>query len=164
MIAHRQLLGAAWALAAVSMVASIGAWSTAVPRVAPPAAADLTSAGRPARPDTNGLAAAAAATRRRDPFRLERRPTSVRYDPWAPLVPAGPAAPAPSRPALALVGLLGGPPWHALVEGIPGREGGVLMQLGEEVNGIRFRALRGDTVLVSGLDTTWTLTPRRAWR
>lgn len=164
MITHRQLLSAAWALAAVGALTTIGAWATAVPTLPPVAAADVPSASQPTPRDTSGLAAAAAATRRRDPFRLERRPANVRYDPWAPVLPAGPTPPAPRRPALALVGLLGGPPWQALVEGIPGREGGVLLRLGDSVNGFEFRTLRGDTVVVAGLDTTWTLTPRRAWR
>jgi len=109
------------------------------------------------------LAASAAGLRLHDPFRIERKPANVRYNPWEPVVVSAPAA-APVRPALSLAGLLGGPPWNALLEGVPGNESGVLLQLGDSANGIRFVALRGDTVVLAGFDTTWSLTARRAWR
>ena len=151
-------------VAAAAALGSIVAWTTAVPAPAvderPPAIGSLP----PATLDTAALAAFAARLKLRDPFRLERQPADVRYNPWEPVAVAAAPAPAPVRPPLALAGLVGGPPWNALVEGIPGREGGVLLQLGDSANGVRFTALRGDTVVLSGFDTTWTLTARRAWR
>ncbi len=114
------------------------------------------------RPDTAGLGQAAARIRDRDAFRVARRPADVRFSPWG--VASRPELPPRIRPALALTGIIGGPPWSALVEGIPGRESGVLLIVGEESNGIRLTAVRGDTALLAGFDTTWALTPRRPWR
>ncbi len=78
-------------------------------------------------------------------------------------MPVATPPPAPAKPPLALAGLLGGPPWNALIDGIPGRETGVLLQLGDSANGVRFVAVRGDTVVLAGFDTTWSLTARRPW-
>ena len=151
-------------LATAAVVMTIVAWTTAIPA---PTDADtrLVTVGSlaPAQFDTMALGHFATRLRTRDPFRLERRPTDVRYDPWPAQPPPAPP-PAPPRPALALAGILGGPPWNALIEGIPGREGGVLLAVGDSAGGIRFMALRGDTVLLAGFDTTWTLTARQAWK
>jgi hypothetical protein len=107
----------------VLAIASIAAWTTAVP-VPVVELRDLEAAVRPLPPvDTLALAAAAARIRARNPFRLDRKPADVRYNPWESSAPV--AAPEPQRavPPLALAGLIG-PPWNALVEGIPGRETG----------------------------------------
>jgi len=153
------------AIGALAAAGSIAAWATAIPVSAieqsdtkPPRAA-AAAAGT----DTVALATFVTRLRLRDPFRLDRKPAEVRYNPWEPVTGTTPA-PKPAKPALTLAGLLGGPPWNALVEGIPGREGGVLVQLGDSANGVRFVALRGDTVVLAGFDTTWSLTARRAWR
>lgn len=66
-----------------------------------------------------------------------------------------------SRPRLQLRGLVGGPPWDALIEGVPGRDGAVLVRTGESVGGLTVRAIRRDTVFIRGSDTTWTLTLSR---
>src|SRR5438093_9971315 len=146
---------AALTLSALLAIASIGAWTTAVPATAidarrtPPAAAPVPPV------DTITLATAAARIRARDAFRLDRKPADVVYNPWEPTAPVSRPAPQRSLPRLGLAGLVG-PPWNALIEGVPGRESGLLLKVGEEVNGITFVAVRGDTVLLSGLDTTWT--------
>jgi hypothetical protein len=68
-------------------------------------------------------------------------------------------APPPSpKPQLVLRGLLGGPPWDAILEGVPGREGEVVVRPGDVVGGLTIRAIRRDTVIVTGADTTWRLT------
>lgn len=97
----------------------------------------------------------------RDPFRLERRPSAASYR----LVeePLVPQQPIPPKPALSVTGIVGGPPWEALVEGIPGRQGSVLVRRGDTLGGLRVRALGRDTVTITGMDTTWNLTVRRAW-
>lgn len=165
MTAHRKLLASVRVSSALVVLAAIGAWSTTVPPVPRQVRRPDASPRSPAPIDTGRLRASAAMIRHRDAFRLERRPTSVRYNPWEPVDPAAATShPRPGRPTLTLAGLLGGPPWHAVVEGIPGREGGVLLRLGEEVLGVRLREIRGDTAVLSGFDTTWTLTTRRAWR
>lgn len=151
--------------AATAVLCSIAAWATAVPASPPEERESRLEAATPAPapPDTGALRKSTARLRQHNPFRLDRKPADVRYNPWEPVAVAAPP-PAPPRPPLALAGLIGGPPWSALVEGIPGREGGVLLQAGDSVNGIRLVAIRGDTAVLSGFDTTWALTARRAWR
>jgi hypothetical protein len=56
-----------------------------------------------------------------------------------------------------------GPPWQAVVEGIPGREGGVVVREGEVLGELRVRSIKRDTVVVVGFDTTWALAVRRPW-
>jgi len=151
-------------IGAVAVIGTVIAWATAIPEspIAESSIAPGTAA--PAAVDTVALGAAATRLRQRDPFRLERKPTDVRYNPWEPVVTVAAPTAARVRPPLTLAGLLGGPPWNALIEGIPGRENGVLLQLGDSANGVRFVALRGDTVVLAAFDTTWSLTARRAWR
>jgi hypothetical protein len=105
----------------------------------------------------------ASALRQHDPFRVDRRPTDVRYNPWATIAAAPPPA-RPPRPPLAVGGIVGGPPWNALVLGIPGREGGALLSVGDTLAGIRVLRITRDTVYLAGLDTTWALTQRRTWQ
>ena len=147
----------------VLALATVAAWTTAVP-VPVMEPRDLEAAVRPIPPiDTLALATAAARIRARNPFRLDRKPADVRYNPWESSAPVAVPEPRRAVPPLALAGLIG-PPWNALVEGIPGREPGALLKLGEALNGITFVSLRGDTVLLAGFDTTWTLTARQGWR
>lgn len=161
---YRKTLPVAWVLAVIAGGGSVAAWSGTVPSVPRPVREPPASPGALAAVDTSGLAPAAATIRNRNPFRLERKPATVRYNPWEPAHPVVSAPPPPARPSLSLVGLLGGPPWNVLIAGVPGRQSGVLLRLGQEVNGIRFTELRADTVVLAGLDTTWLLLPRRPWR
>lgn len=70
--------------------------------------------------------------------------------------------PAPPRPILSLLGIVGGPPWSAIVAGVPGRDGAVVMRLADTLSGLRIATIRRDTVVVRSRDTTWTLSlPRR---
>ena len=162
MTAPDRLLWGAWGFSALAVLAALGAWTHATPDVAVGRPPSIARAPTVSRPDTAGLGQAAARIRDRDAFRVARRPADVRFSPWG--VASRPELPPRIRPALALTGIIGGPPWSALVEGIPGRESGVLLIVGEESNGIRLTAVRGDTALLAGFDTTWALTPRRPWR
>lgn len=98
-----------------------------------------------------------------DPFRLERRPADVAYVPGGEHEPPAPAIPAPSRPLLTLTGTISGPPWAALIEGVPGREGSVLVREGEIVGELRITKVTRDSTVIVGSDTTWNLKLRRAW-
>jgi len=161
MTAGRLLIWFAWIAATAVVVGSVAAWSSAVPDV-PIEAQHLPAAGERFAPDTAGFATHAASLRDLNPFRIDRQPTNVRFDPWQPVEvqASAPEPPAPPRPALVLAGILGGPPWNALVEGVPDRASGALLRIGEQISGIRFDGLRGDTAMFSGFDTTWALTPR----
>ena len=108
------------------------------------------------------LVAAAAATVQRDLFRLERRPSGVPYVVNA-LAVTAPTEPAAPRPVLSLTGVIGGPPWQGVVNGIPGTEGSVLVQVGSVVNGFTVKAVAESTAVIVGPDTTWTLTLKRGW-
>jgi len=117
-----------------------------------------TSAAEPAQPES--LAASLVG---KDPFRVARRSSPVSYDP---VRLAQPVAPRPPMPALALVGIV----WDtgrkptALVEGIPGVDGTRPVEQGDTVGGLRVRKILRDRVVITGLDTTWTLTVREPWR
>jgi len=99
----------------------------------------------------------------RDPFRVTRRPAAVLYDA---VRLAQPAAPPTPKPVLALVGIVwdSGKDPTALVEGIPGADGPRPVRQGETIAGLRVRTIKQDRVLITGLDTTWTLTVREPWR
>ncbi|MCC6317241.1 MAG: hypothetical protein IT361_06060 [Gemmatimonadaceae bacterium] len=96
------------------------------------------------------IAAAAEVVERRNPFSISRRPvtTSQRVEP---------AAARPQPPLLQLQGIVGGPPWSAVVQGIPGRDGEVLVQPGDTIAGLRIVRVTSTSVLVAMRDTAWAL-------
>jgi hypothetical protein len=63
-----------------------------------------------------------------------------------------------TKPRLVLRGMLGGPPWDVIVDGVPGHDGALVIRVGQTAAGLTVRALRRDTVIVRGFDTTWALT------
>lgn len=114
--------------------------------------------------DADSLVAWSGQIRENNPFRLARRPAAdmtlglspptTTYDP-----------PPPPKPALVLRGIVGARDgWRALLGGVPGREGSVVVRSGDTLSALRVRYVGRDTVLVGGMDTTWTLTMRQAWR
>lgn len=111
-------------------------------------------------PHPDSLAAVLVA---HDPFRVTRRPSNVVYDP---VRLAQPATPPPPKPVLGLVGIV----WDqgrdptALVEGLPGVDGPRPVRHGETIAGLRVKTIKPDRVVITGLDTTWTLTVREPWR
>jgi hypothetical protein len=111
----------------------------------------------------DSLAAAADAITAIDPFRLEHRPSTVAYRPELEGTPPTPRPPAPPKPTLALAGLVGGPPWAALLDGVPGRDESVLVHAGEVLGGLQVRRVSAAGVTISGMDTTWHLTLKHPW-
>ena len=95
------------------------------------------------------------------PFRLIRRPAAAAYQVGGTDVAAD--APVTQRPVLSLSGIIAGRHPAALLDGVPGRTGSVLLQLGDTVAGLRLRRVGLDRVIVTGMDTTWTLTLRQPW-
>ncbi len=61
------------------------------------------------------------------------------------------------RPRLQLLAIVGGPPWKALVGGVPGRSGGTVVAEGWRVGQLYVRRVRADSVWLEGYDTLWTL-------
>ena len=158
---------ALWLATAAVGFASVPGWrfaakeSSLAPRSLPGGVPEL----RHAIPDSVKSSAAYIATH--DPFRPDHHPAAVPYRPElssdgassAPLPP--PKAP---KPRLAVAGIVGGPPWSALLDSVPGREGSVLVRKGDTLGGLRVRSVGRDTVIIQGADTVWKLIVRRAWQ
>jgi hypothetical protein len=104
-----------------------------------------------------------AALVERDPFRVTRHPAAILYDP---VRLAQPPAPPTPKPVLVLVGIVwdSGRDPTALLEGVPGADGPRPVRQGETIAGLRVRTITPDHVMITGLDTTWTLTVREPWR
>ncbi|HEY0025322.1 MAG TPA: hypothetical protein VGB24_20710 [Longimicrobium sp.] len=160
-----------WAAALAVALGGWLRWRDAVPRVRPVPAGVAGAPGDPPRPAPGRLAAAARSVAAANPFRLDRVPAPVGYS--RPL--AGPMGmgtmpppptytpPPPPRPALAVTGIVG-PPWQALLEGVPGREGAVAVRAGTVLGDLRVRSVTRDRVVVAGADTSWTLSVRKPWQ
>ena len=135
---HRRAEVAMWT-AAVVLATLAGARArsvaSAVSMSASQARGDETATSPPSilRSPAAVLVGASEAIVARDPFRLERKPSDVAYGPA--METTAPPPPSPPRPALAVVGIVGGPPWEALVEGIPGRQSSVLVRRGDTLAG-----------------------------
>jgi hypothetical protein len=97
----------------------------------------------------------------RDPFRVGRRPVLPAYDP---LRLAEQLAPPPPRPVIAVVGILDGRPPSAVLEGLPGVEGSRVVRVGDVIGPLKIKGIDGQRVVVSGMDTTWTLEVRKPWQ
>lgn len=112
---------------------------------------------RPFSPDS--LENAAHLTVVNDPFRLANAPSSVSFA--STLVPSsGPVVPPPPRvrPKLVVRAIIGGPPWSAVLDGIPGQQPGLVVSPGATYDQLHVKAIGRDTVVVVGPDTTWNLT------
>jgi len=97
-----------------------------------------------------------------DAFRLDRKPAAVQYRVAGDTaISVAPVAPPPPKPALALVGIIGGPPWAALVNGIPAHDGTMLVRARDTLGGLRITSVSDDGVTITGLDTVWHLTTKR---
>ena len=104
--------------------------------------------------DADSLDDAAATIVANDPFRLSNRPPSVRFAATNTVV----APVVQLRPQLAVRAIIGGPPWSAIVEGIPGQAGATFVTPGAAFDVVRIRSITRETVVVQAPDTTWTLT------
>ncbi len=96
-------------------------------------------------------------------FRADRRPPLVGYDPEQGLVPESAIVPPAPKPQLAVSGIVWGDQPAAVVEGVPGQDGSVVLRRGETVAGLRVSDIVGDRVVIRGMDTTWRLTVRMPW-
>jgi hypothetical protein len=104
--------------------------------------------------DVRSMDDIANATIARNPFRLSNRPADVRHGETPPVE----AVTAPSyRPTLTLKAIIGGPPWRALVGGVPNARGFVMVSEGDNADSIRVLRITSDTVHLAGPDTTWAL-------
>lgn len=93
-----------------------------------------------------------------DVFRVDRKPAAVPYRIGSDSTPSTPPPPPVPKPVLTLVGIVGGPPWAALIDGVPLHEGSVLVHAKDTVGGLRVREISAEQVTITGLDTVWHLT------
>jgi hypothetical protein len=109
------------------------------------------------------LAEAEELTVTNDPFRLANVPASVRYNPTSDNVVGGSVAivAPPARPTMTLKAIVGGPPWQAIVDGIPGQPQGTLVRAGNAFDKLVARAVTRDSVVIQGPDTAWVLSFRK---
>lgn len=96
-----------------------------------------------------------------DVFLLARRPSPVAFG--ASGEGNSPPASTPPKPPLALSGVIGGPPWTGLLDGVPGHDQSVLVHAGDTLAKLFVRSVTRNRVVVVGLDTTWQLTVRNPW-
>ena len=97
-----------------------------------------------------------------DPFRLANAPATVRYDPSNENGAIGSSGGPPSRrPVMTLKAIVGGPPWQAVVDGIPGQPPGTVVRTGASFDKLRARVVTRDSVVIQGPDTTWVLSFRK---
>jgi len=101
--------------------------------------------------DTKGLIGLVTS---RSLFRASRRAASVAY---SPAVTTQPAQSIPARPTLRAVGMLDGDRPTAIIEGLPGVEGGRAVRTGDIVGPLHVTRIAGGYVRIEGLDTSWTL-------
>jgi hypothetical protein len=165
-MSRRRMEALLWILALAVALLGAQRWRRAEP--AGTAAPDLLAASPPAprRVPAARLEAAAAAVTGGNPFRLDRIPAPVGFNQPGGMMPGIPdyTPPPPPRPQLAVTGIVG-PPWQAVLEGVPGREGaGVVVRRGDVLGELRVRDVTATTVVVSAPDTTWRLTVRRPWQ
>lgn len=157
----------AYVLAAAGFVAlnsvAVVRWRDALPAVSAEAA-DVPPLA-PATTDSldDGLASAEESIVSNDPFRLANIPASARYDPNEELAASasGVAQPAPLRPTMTLKAIVGGPPWQAVVDGLPGQPANTLVRSGSTYDKLVARSVTRDSVVIQGPDTTWVLSFRR---
>lgn len=152
MVAVALLLGGVAALGAASRVRVVPREPAPVPL--PDGTAPVAIAGPP-----DSLVARVVGAH---PFRPDRRPPARAYEPAQP-GGSSVAGEAPPRPALRLAGLLWGSVPRVIVEGVPGREGAVLLSRGDTAGGLLVRRIEPGRAVIRGYDTTWVLTPRGLW-
>jgi hypothetical protein len=158
---RRHMERALWCCVALTVSAGLLGMRGAAPRISGAVADIPIVATMNTHPTSAALDSAVDDIADRNLFRPERAGAEEREAASMP-GPMGMAAPS-SKPHLVLKGVLGGPPWDAVVEGIPGREGAVVIRVGESVSGLSVRAIRRDTAYVRGFDTAWALPLTRTW-
>ena len=112
----------------------------------------------PPRISDDSLVDAAGTTVTNDPFRIANHPAAVRFS--ARNQGGPPPTPAP-RPTMTVQAIIGGPPWQAVIDGLPGAQPGTIVQAGSRFDKLVVRSVDRDAVTVQGPDTTWKLPIKR---
>ena len=109
-------------------------------------------AGISTEPDGDSLVAMIISA---NPFRLDRRGVEATVVEVAPPV-VDTAPPKPSALELMLRGTFGGPVWEALVEGLPGVRGAVVVKAGLTFGPFLIVSVKKDSLVVRSGDQQWT--------
>ena len=121
--------------------------------------------GSVAGPPDSTLASAEEVIVSNDPFRLSNKPPTTRFAPGSQSAGGAIGATAPLvRPNLVLKAIVGGPPWQAIVDGLPGAAPGTLLASGAVFDKRTVRAVTRDSVIIQGPDTSWVLSFRKLAR
>lgn len=99
--------------------------------------------------------------RTRNPFGFASVPEATQPPQFG--MPVPPVAPHMMPPQVALQGVAG-PPWTAVLSGLPGRPNQTVVMVGDTVGSARIRAIRRDTVVVQLGDSTVRLSLVRGIR
>jgi hypothetical protein len=156
---RRRIEAGIWTLALAAVVLGSFGWRGAVPTPVIERSTSAMPASSTDTVDAGQLIAAVDSVVSRDPFRITRRPAPVAFG--TQVSPSAPVPPQPERPRLRLAGIIGGPPWEAILEGFPSRAGGIVVRGGDLVGDVRIRRITRDTVVVEASDSTWKLTLQR---
>jgi hypothetical protein len=141
---------------AAAIATAIARWRNAETFIPSPPAISVTHVAALPAPTDSVLDDATDATITNDPFRLANEPSSVRYEPAA--QGGAPMSATPVvRPTLVLKAIIGGPPWQAVIDGIPGQPAGAVASSGTRFDKLVVRSVSRDSVVVQGPDTAWTL-------
>ncbi len=149
----------------VALVLTIGAiprlLARVVPRASLPAAASAVAAPQALERVPDSVVAKVIA---RTPFRARRAPSAVAYNP-----DLGPEKQAsmpqrPPRPALMLTGIVWDEEPEAVIEGLPGANGPRVVRRNDVIGELKVRRIGSEQVVITGLDTTWTLRVREPWQ
>lgn len=160
----RRVRDVLWMLTAIAAALAVAGWHYAARDVDAERMPALRGVSEARRANADSLRAAATTVAMHDPFRVDHQPSSVAYRPELEGVAPSPPAPKPPKPHLMVAGIIGGPPWQALLDSVPGRDGSVLVHKGDTLGGLRVRFIGRDTVVVQGVDTTWRLIVRQPWQ
>jgi hypothetical protein len=98
------------------------------------------------------------------PFRVRRRPAQSAFAPNRAPDPAASVTPSVPKPALVLTGIVWEREPAAVIEGLPGSNGPRVVRARERVGQLRVRRIEREQVLITGLDTMWTLRVREPWK
>lgn len=151
---ERLLIGASMLLCLIAAVR----WHQATPLDAAQAPSPTHAGNSPLVVTDSALEEAEDLTVTNDPFRLSNTPPDVRFDvnEGMPGTPR-PYVPPPVRPSFSLKAIVGGPPWHAVVDGIPGQPAGTVVRQGAQYEKLVVRLVTRDSVIIQGSDTSWVL-------
>lgn len=136
-------------------------WRAALPSIVGVPATVGSVRGAAAPPPDSLLGSAEELIVSNDPFRLSNTPPTVRFNPASDAaIGVGVSLPV-VRPTLSLKAIVGGPPWQAIVDGLPGVSPGTMIQPGAVFDKLAVRAVTRDSVIIQGPDTAWVLSFRK---